>query len=182
MQPKRAFMTFYQIQWINNSRGSPKCALGPPCLQKGVEFVCKKGWNCPNNCKNLAIGPPTRPQMAKIIPELPPKGPPTTMYLRPVQLYITWGYFWPFWTRKRAQISQWLQSLAIRLPNWLIFVPNGPKMNHKPPQQYSIFVVSTTVHYLGVFRSFLGEERVETSPKLLIWWTYMAWFFNFKQP
>ena len=26
MQPKRAFMTFYQIQWTYNSRGSPKCA------------------------------------------------------------------------------------------------------------------------------------------------------------
>ena len=62
------------------------------------------------------------------------------------------------------------------------FVPNRPKMTPKHPQQYSIVVVSTTVHYLGALRSFLGEERVETSPKLLIWITYVAWFLNFKQP
>ena len=55
-------------------------------------------------------------------------------------------------------------------------------MTTKQPQQYSIVVVSTTVHYLGALRSFLGEERVETSPKLLIWITYVAWFLNFKQP
>ena len=30
-----------------------------------------------------------------------------------------------------------------------------------------VVLVSTTVHYLGSFRSFLGEKRVETSPKFL---------------
>ena len=47
-------------------------------------------------------------------------------------------------------------------------------MTPKQPQQYSIVVVRTTVHYLGAFRSFLGEEMVETSPKLLIWIPYVA--------
>ena len=51
----------------------------------------------------------------------------------------------------------------------------------KHPQQYSIVVVSTTVQYLGPFRSFLGEERGETSPKLLILITDIAWFYNFEQ-
>ena len=55
-------------------------------------------------------------------------------------------------------------------------------MTPKQPQQYSVVVVSTTVHYLGALRSFLGEERVETSPKLSIWITYVAWFLNFGQP
>ena len=42
-------------------------------------------------------------------------------------------------------------------------------MTPNQPQQYSIILASTTIHYLGAFRSFLGEERVETSPKLFNW-------------
>ena len=45
-----------------------------------------------------------------------------------------------------------------------------------------VVLVSTTVHYLGSFRSFLGEKRVETSPKFVILITGIAWFFNFEQP
>ena len=45
-----------------------------------------------------------------------------------------------------------------------------------------VVLVSTTVHYLGSFRSFLGEKRVETSPKFVILITGIAWFLNFEQP
>ena len=93
------------------------------------------------------------------------------------------GVFWSFLSEKGVKSApNWPQLLAVWLLNGLKFVPKGPKMTPKQPQQYSIVVVSTTVHYLGAFRSFLVEESVETSPKLLIWITYVAWFLNFEQP
>ena len=113
----------------------------------------------------------------------PQRLPPGTAYFGSVSLYIIWGYFGHFVSEKGVKLApNWPQLLAVWLLNGLQFVPKGPKMTPKQPQQYSIVVVSTTVHYLGAFRSFLGEERVETSPKLLIWITYVAWFLNFGQP
>ena len=46
------------------------------------------------------------------------------------------------------------------------WAPNCPKMTPKHAQQYSIVVVSTTVHYLGAIRSFWGDEKGETSPSV----------------
>ena len=75
---------------------------------------------------------------------------------------------------------KWLQLHAIGPPNGLKFAPNSPKMTSKPPQQYSIVMVSTTVNYLGAFMSFLGEENGVTKQKFLLLITDIAWFFNFK--
>ena len=162
LQPKRAFMAFYQNQWMNNSMGGPKYALDPFCLQKGVEFVCKMGWNCPNNGKNLAIGP------QKIIPELPPKGPPTTMYLRPVQLYITWGCFWPFWTRKRAQISPKMASIACNLTSKLTQI--CPKWTQNDSQTTPTVLYSCGQYYCTLFGGIhviFGWRKGRNQPKTL---------------
>jgi len=90
------------------------------------------------------------------------------------------GEFGPFWARKVGEIAP---KMASRTLFWVSkWTQNGPKMTPKQPQQYSIVVVSTTVYYLGAFRSFWGEERGETRSKLLILITDIAWFFNFEQP
>ena len=75
---------------------------------------------------------------------------------------------------------KWLQLPAIWHPNGLEFAPNSRKMTSKPPQQYSIVIVSTTVNYLGAFMSFLAEENGVTKQKFLILITDIAWFFNFE--
>ena len=51
-------------------------------------------------------------------------------------------------------------------------------MTPKHPQKYSIVVVSTTAHYLGAKRSFWGEEKGETSLKLLILIPDIVWFLT----
>ena len=113
----------------------------------------------------------------------PQRLPPGTAYFGSVSLYIIWVYFGHFGPQKGPKQSKnGFNNLLLGLKINSKFVPNCPKMTPKQPQQYSIVVVLTTVHYLGAFRSFLGEEMVETSPKLLIWIPYVAWFLNFKQP
>ena len=54
-----------------------------------------------------------------------------------------------------------------------------PKWQPNDPNSTLWFWSSTISHYLGAIRTILGEERGETSPKLLIWITYVAWFLNF---
>ena len=123
------------------------------------------------------------PKSTKAPNNLPLRLPPGSVYLWSVPLYIILGNLSHFGLEKGVKSApNWPQLLAVWLLNGLKFVPKGPKMTPKQPQQYSIVVVSTTVHYLGAFRSFLVEESVETSPKLLIWITYVAWFLNFEQP
>ena len=73
------------------------------------------------------------------------------------------------------------RTCALGPQNGLKFAVNSPKMTPKHPQQYSIVVVSSTVYYLGAFRSFWGEERGETRPKLLILITDIAWFLAAKE-
>ena len=92
------------------------------------------------------------------------------------------GLFLAILDQKKGQnqSKNGLNNLLLGLKINSKFVPNGPKMTPKQPQQYSIVVVSTTVHYLGAFRSFLGEEWGETRPELLISVTDIAWFFNFE--
>ena len=75
-----------------------------------------------------------------------------------------------------------IMELAFGPANEPKFALNGPKMTPKHPQQHSMVVVSATVYYFAAFRSFLGEERGETRPKLLILITDITWFFNFEQP
>ena len=100
-----------------------------------------------------------------------------------MEQYIIWGYLGHFGPENGVKsVLKWLQEFAFGPPNGLKFALNGPKMTPKYPQQYSIVVVSTTVYYLGAFRSFWGEERGETRSKLLILITDIAWFFNFEQP
>ena len=115
----------------------------------------------------LLLGLQIGPKWPKLSQNDPQKDPPTTVYLWPVQLYIIWRYFSHLGQEKSQNlpINGFNNSLlGLQIDSNLPWI--SPKMTPKQPQQYSIVVVSTTVHYLGVFRSFLGEERVETSPKL----------------
>ena len=146
-------------------------------------LAAKRGEIVPIIAKEKIIWPPNGPKIALITPEWPPKAPPSTVCWWPVQQYIIWGYLGHFGQEKGVKsVLKWLQEFAFGPPNGLKFALNGPKMTPKCPQQYSIVVVSTTVYYLGAFRSFWGEERGETRSKLLIFITDIAWFFNFEQP
>ena len=51
-------------------------------------------------------------------------------------------------------------------------------MTPKQPQKNSVVVISTTAHYLGAKRSFWGEEKGETSLKLLILIPDIVWFLT----
>ena len=96
-----------------------------------------------------------------------------------MQQYIIWGYLGHFGPEKGLKtVLKWLYELAFEPLNGLKFAKNDPKMTPKHHQKYSIDMVSTTVYYLGAFRSFWGEERGETRPKLSIWITDIAFFFT----
>ena len=117
--------------------------------------------------------------MAQITQELSPKAPQSTVCCWPVQQNIILVYFLLFGREKGVKSDlKWLLWLAFWPLNGLKLAPNCPKMTPKHAQQYSIVVVSTTVHYLGALRWFWGDEKGKTSPKLLILIPEIAWFLT----
>ena len=61
---------------------------------------------------------------------------------------------------------EWLQYLTLRPPNGPKFARIGLKMVPIGPHQYFRVMVSPTIHYFGLFRSFWDEEREKIHPKL----------------
>ena len=109
--------------------------------------------------KILLLGLLIDPKWPKLSQNGPQRPPPTTVYLWPVQLYIIWGYLGHLGLERGLKSApKWFQLLAIGPQNGLKFALNSPKMTLKHPQQYSLVVVSSTVHYFVAVRSFLGAK------------------------
>ena len=67
---------------------------------------------------------------------------------------------------------KWLQYLTLRPPNGPKFARIGPKTVPRGPHQYFIVMVSTTIHYFGIFFGHFGMKKGKKSTTN--WLQYLA--------
>ena len=119
--------------------------------------------------------------MAPNVPNRLKIGPKDFPHVWSAPLYLILGGFRPFWVRNQPQKG--FNSLLFGFQIDSNLSQMAPKLPQNDSQTTLTVLYSCGtlfVHYLGAFRSFLGEERVENQPKTLNFVNIHVIVFNFE--